>query len=197
MTGKNRRTLDTIQSYPRPVEIYDRITLATGWRYKVDRERYLKRDRALVALTFLIAGRISEVLRLTTGQFSREKDRIIIKGIKLSKARRKDKLRRKQFREEAFLTLTGERSKLTELVLEYLNTLTDENQKLFPFGTSRAWQIITNMTGYTCHYLRAFGENYLYDKWEKDILAVADYVKVDPRTLALYIRRSYAKYKPA
>jgi len=43
---------------------------------------------------------------------------------------------------------------------------------------------------------RALGENFLYDAWDHDILAVSDYVKVNPRTLEKYIRRSYEKYRP-
>jgi hypothetical protein len=46
------------------------------------------------------------------------------------------------------------------------------------------------------HLFRALGENYLYDAWDHDMLAVSDYVKVNPRTLEKYIRRSYEKYRP-
>jgi hypothetical protein len=44
------------------------------------------------------------------------------------------------------------------------------------------------------HWERAYGENYLYDLWDKDILAVASYVQVDPRTLTKYIHGTHAKY---
>ena len=46
------------------------------------------------------------------------------------------------------------------------------------------------------HLVGALGENFLYDIWDHDILAVSDYVKVNPRTLEKYIRRSYEKYQP-
>jgi hypothetical protein len=34
------------------------------------------------------------------------------------------------------------------------------------------------------------------DAWDHDMLAVSDYVKVNPLTLEKYIRRSYEKYRP-
>jgi hypothetical protein len=34
------------------------------------------------------------------------------------------------------------------------------------------------------------------DAWDHDMLAVSDYVKVNPRTLEKCIRRSHEKYRP-
>ena len=195
MTGKGRRTLKFIQYYPSPQELYQKIASSPGWNYKENAEFYHARDRALASLTYLLGGRVSEILRLKKNQFIIERDRVIVRGIQLSKSRYKNRPRREQFREEAWLPLRGERSALTELVLNYLRLL-DNNDLLFPFTRQRAWQIINNLLGVPCHWLRAYCENYLYDNWGKDILAVSDYVKVDPRTLQLYIRRSYQKYKP-
>jgi integrase len=195
MTGKGRRTLKYIQYYPSPRELYQKIVSAPGWNYKENVEFYHARDRALAALTYLLGGRISEILRLKKSQFIVGRDRVVVRGIQLSKSRYKNRPRREQFREEAWLPLHGERSSLTELVLNYLQLLGD-NDLLFPFCRQRAWQIINSLLGVPCHWLRAYCENYLYDNWGKDILAVSDYIKVDPRTLQLYIRRSYQKYKP-
>jgi len=105
------------------------------------------------------------------------------------------KPRREQYREEAWLPLTGERAPLTDLVLRYLRLL-QEDEKLFKFTRVRAWQIINCILGVPPHWLRAFCENYLYEKWSGDILAVSDYIKVDVRTLQLYIRKRYRKYRP-
>jgi hypothetical protein len=118
-----------------------------------------------------------------------------VRGIQLSKSRYRNRPRREQYREEAWLPMQGERSPLTHLVLDYLQLL-EGDALLFSFGRVRAWQIISKLLGVPCHWLRAYCENYLYDNWGKDILAVSDYIKVDPRTLQLYIRRSYQKYKP-
>ncbi len=193
--GTLRRTLKLISHYPTPLEILENVRKSPGWQYKTNIEQYKQRDRALVALTYLLAARISEVIRLNKTQFKVEKDRVIINSIKLSKSSRKGKPRRQQYRPLAWLSRFGERSGLTSLVLEYLETLENEEQ-LFSFGRVRAYQIIETITGEPCHWLRAYGENYLYDEWEKDIIAVADYIGIDPQTLPKYIRRSYTKYKP-
>ncbi len=191
----SRRTLKFITHYPTPLELQEIINTSEGWIYKTNMKEYKLRDKALVALTYLIAVRISEVLRLTKDQFQLEKDRITINSIKLSKSTRKDKPRKIQYREVAWLPVYGERSGLTSIVTDYLKLL-NSNDKLFNFGRVRAYQIISKLTGEPCHFLRAYGENYLYDIWDRDLLAVADYVKVDYQTLQHYIRRSYTKFKP-
>jgi len=94
------------------------------------------------------------------------------------------------------MPLTGERAEFTRLVMEYVDVIPDDAQ-LFPFDTGRGWQIVTSiLPDHTCHWLRAYCENYLYDRWDKDLLAVADYIKVDERTLRQYIRRRDEKYLP-
>jgi hypothetical protein len=72
--------------------------------------------------------------------------------------------------------------------MDYLELLGPED-RLFSFGNSRALQITHAILGIPCHWLRAYGEDYLYEMWDHDILAVADYVKVEPRTLQEYIRK--------
>jgi hypothetical protein len=85
---------------------------------------------------------------------------------------------------------------MTGIILEYLSYLSDD-ERLFPFGRSRAWQMVHSISpDFWCHLFRALGENFLYDAWDRDMLAVSDYVKVNPRTLEKYIRRSYEKYRP-
>ena len=160
----------------------------------------MKRDRALVALLYLLALRISEALRLRRSNFilpdedGGYEDRIVVRGIKLSKSRWRDKPRKEQYRQINWLPLKGERAKLTGLVLDYLKEL-DYDEKLFKFDRRRAWEIVVHLTGLPCHFFRAFGEEYLYERWGRDILAVADYVKVDPVTLQQYIRRRYERYE--
>jgi integrase len=165
-----------------------------GWKYKTNQAFYKTRDSALIAVLYVCALRISEALRLTRDQFRVEEKRIVIEGIRLSKVRRKNQLRQSQFREYAFIPLEGDRGELGQKVQVYL-ALLSEKERLFPFRNVRAYQIVSATLGIPCHWLRAFGENFLYDVWEHDLLAVADYVKVDPQTLSKYIRRSYTKYK--
>ena len=196
-----RRTLKFIEYYPTAKEIYRLIMDGEGWLYKGSKQFYLRRDRALVSLLYLVALRVSEVLRLRRNQFlfpdeTGKEDFILIRGIKLSKSRLKDVPRKEQFRPESFLPLSGVRASLTELIVDYLEKLRGD-RLLFNFGRVRAWQIVTSLTGETCHWFRAFGEEFLYEHWDHDLLAVADYVKVDPRTLQQYIRRRWKKYKIA
>jgi integrase len=193
--GKARRTLSDIKRYPSPREILASIRTSPGWSYKDNMEYYMKRDRALVCTIYLLALRISEALRLTKNQFRRETDKIIVGGIKLSKPRKKGKPRKHEYR-EGWLPLEGPRAEFTTYITDYLQLL-EENDRLFPFGRGRAWQIVTALTGQPCHFERAYGEDYLYEEWDHDILAVADYVKVEPRTLQEYIRKRYERYSAA
>lgn len=187
-----RRTLKYIQNYPSSDNIYNHLTKSEGWFYKTNKQFYATRDKALICLMYLLALRVSEVLRLRKEQFIKDKDRINVTGIKLSKSRIKGHDRKEQYRQLNWLPLHGERLKLTKLVLDYLAISDDQ---LFKFGRDRAYRITISYLGEPCHWLRAYGENFLYDSWEHDLLAVADYVKVDPRTLQNYIRKGFMKYQ--
>lgn len=66
--------------------------------------------------------------------------------------------------------------------------------KLFEFGRHRAWQITVALLNIPDNWLRAYGEDFLYEFMQHDILALADYLKVKPRTLQKYIRKRYEKY---
>jgi len=192
-SGKDRRTLTLIPYYPTPKEIYDELVTAAGWPYKSDMEFFRVRDHALISLLYLAALRVSEVLPLTKNQFTNMNTHIMLKEIRLSKAQVKGKPRRITFR-NARLPLKGERKKFTYLIIKHLDNL-KKKETLFKFKTTaRAWQIVTSYLGFTCHWLRAFCENYLYDNWNKDLLAVADFVKVDPKTLSFYIRKKHENY---
>jgi integrase len=191
-----RRTLKYIDEYPRPEELYEQLMTGDGWPYMHNREQYILRDRALVSILYLIGLRISEAVRLHKRQFKlqdSDKDYIAIEGIKLSKSKLKGKPRREQYR-RGYLPLDGERVPFSYIVLQYLERLR-EDDLLFPFQTKRGWQIVNALIGLPCHWLRAFCEDYLYEAWSKDILAVSDYMKVDARTLQEYIRKRYLRYE--
>ena len=193
-SGVGRRTLKMIPYYPSPQEIYETLMKSEGPRYKTQPEFYRSRDRALISIIYLAGLRVSEALRLRLSQFSILKDYVEIRAIKLSKSRVKGQPRRVQYR-DARLPLKGERAPLTRLVLDYISRLKGD-EKLFKFETNqRAWQIVkAYFPEWTTHWLRAFCEDYLYTAWGNDLLAVADYVKVDPRTLQQYIRKRYERY---
>lgn len=202
--GTGRKTLKDIEYYPSPSEIYQLIIENDGWRYKTKSDFYHARDRSLVALLYLAALRVSEALRIKKNQFHERKDYIHIRSIKLSKSRVEGQPRRIQYR-DARLPLKGERASLTKLIIDYI-ALLKKDQRLYPWslkknqygqitGCKRAWQIAkAYFPNFTCHWLRAFGEDYLYDEWNYDLLAVSDYVKVDSRTLEEYLRKRHEKY---
>lgn len=189
--AEDRRVLKNIKSYWTVDELFNKILEAEPWPYRPQNmDRLFIRDKALCSLQYLLAARISEVLRLRKGQFveDEELEGIRVKGIKLSK-RKSEEYRP----ENTVLPLYGPRKKFTLLVLEHLHSL-KVDERLFQFGTNRAWQIVNHMLGIPDHWLRAFGEDYLYDRFDGDLLAVADYVRVDARTLQLYLRKRYEKY---
>lgn len=152
-----------------------------------------------MCILYLCALRISEALRLKKSRFrvEEEKQRVRVIGILLSKRKEHSRVKYR----EAWLPLSSGRSvtprqRMTKVVTDYLNRL-GEDERLFCFGRSRAWQIVHSMSKeFWLHLFRALGENFLYDAWDHDMLAVSDYVKVNPRTLEKYIRRSYEKYRP-
>jgi integrase len=183
------------ENYPAPGEVYTTITTAPGWPYRYDKETYQVRDRALVALLYLGALRISEALRLTKSQISGLDDptRIVIRSVLVSKKafqKGRSNLR------AVWLPRTGERSRFTDLFMEWVKMVKTDEERLFKFGRVRAWQITFAMTGKWNHYFRALGEAYLYDRWGADVLAVADYVNVTPAVLTQYIRGAHRK-KPS
>ena len=197
---KAKRVLVDIPSYPTPAQVFKHLQNSEGWNYRINDEEkaawYRLRDKALVCLLYLIAPRISEVLRLKKSQFQLNKgmDRWEIIGMKLSKVKTtKNKARVHTYRQEAWLPLAGERAKFTEIFVQFLDVCCeDEDRGIFYFRTTnRALQIVGALTGMWNHYFRALGEQYLYRQWGNDLLAVADYVKVDPATLGKYIQESY------
>jgi integrase len=204
-TGKERKTLMKIQYYPSPGEIYSKLISRKGWIYKEKADFFIKRDRALAALLYLGALRISEVIRIRKNQLLDRGTHILIQGVKLSKSRVKGRPRRVEYR-DVQLPLSGPRESLSHLILDYVDILGSED-RLFPFsleknergqivGCKRAWQIVKALLPeFTAHWLRAFGEEFLYGEWDHDLLALSDYIKVDPRTLQEYIRKRHEKYR--
>jgi hypothetical protein len=198
--GLNRRTLRFIDHYPTPEEILTKVSsLQSDWDYRGEREDFLKaRDRALSALLYVGAIRISEARRLIKAQFLDNPFRVI--ALKLSKAERRSKttgkltVRKDLYRKEIRLATEGPRGELCRFIKEYLELIPDPETKLFPIKNPRIYQIINNKLGVPPHWLRAFGENELYERWDFDLIAVANYMSVDARTLVKYIHRTPKKY---
>jgi hypothetical protein len=198
--AKNRRTLSMIDYYPEPKEIYAKILDSeTDWPYSSERAEFLlARDKALAATLYNAELRISEAERLTKLQFKENPFRIVAmklsKSQKISHATGKVITRKDLYRKEIRLASKGDRGKISELIKLYLEMIEDEEARLFNIGNSRVDQIVKLKLGVPPHWLRAFGENELYGLWDNDLIAVANHVQVDPRTLAKYIHRTPEKY---
>jgi integrase len=200
LSGQGRRTLSMIDYYPEPKEILAKILdPETDWPYRSERRGFLiARDRALAAVLYNAELRISEAERLTKGQFKADPFRII--AVKLSKAEKFSKAtgkvitRKDLYRKEIRLASKGTRGKISQLIQEYLDLLDNDEDLLFNIKNCRVDGIIKGKLGVPPHWLRAFGENELYGLWDNDLIAVANHVQVDPRTLAKYIHRTPEKY---
>lgn len=201
LVGVGRRTNEDITKRLGLEQIYTLIT-EKMWPYKENKEFYLKRDRALMALLFLTAGRISEVLSLTKEQFDFQADRnfIIIRNMILVKRLRTRKgkpvkHRTAPIRDEVPLPLKGPLSKFTKLVQDYLCLIDKPEERLFKFKRHRAWQIVNSVTGQWCHWFRSQAESY-YGKYVFNTpFALRDFVGVsDIESLGPYVKTQWKDY---
>lgn len=191
--GKSRRTLRNIVRTYTPEEILQLITART-WPYRTWAPFYHIRDRALLSLLFLTAGRVGEVLSLVLGQFDRGADPefIIIRNMLTEKiGPRSSNL---PYREEFPLPRSGRLRPYTELVVAYLDKMEEyhiQNERLFPFSRQRAWQIVEHITGKWPHWFRAQAER-MYGKKLGDLIALKDFVNVvNITTLAKYVKKEW------
>jgi len=191
--GRSRRTLRNIVRTWSPEEILQLIRSRT-WPYRTWAPFYHIRDRALMSLLFLTAGRVGEVITLVLSQFDRKADPqfIIIRNMLTEKIGPASS--NLPFREEFPLPRSGRLQPFTELVVEYLDKMEEytlSTDRLFPFNRSRAYQIVNHITGKWPHWFRAQGERY-YGKVFKDIFKLRDHVNVvNIRTLAKYIKTEW------
>jgi len=199
LEGISRRTNEDIKERLSTEQIYMKIR-REAWPYKTNWDFYQTRDKALMALLFLTAGRISEVLSLRKEQFDYEadKDFLIIRNMILVKRMRMRKgkpvkHRTAPIRDEVPLPLSGSLCKFTRLAQDYLALLSEPKEQLFKFKRHRAWQIVHYVTGEWCHWFRSQSESY-YGKYVfispyalRDFVGVSDieslgsYVKTDWR----------------
>lgn len=199
--GTNRRVLADIEDYPTPEKLYQKIMQYEG-SYKTNQTFYIKRDRALASIFYIAQLRKSEAHRITKGQFETDPFRIV--AVELSKSKKRNRqtgeiiTRKDAYRKEILIPIEGKLGMFGKLIQEYLYLLDKKppTQRLFPFSdkAGRDNQILKEMLGCPPHWERAFGENLLYGLFDFDLIAVANYVQVDPRTLAKYIHRTPKKY---
>lgn len=106
--------------------------------------------KALIAILYLTGARINEILDLQKKQIrvANYKDRkvLLIQNLKILKTRGKNPVRQ--------LTFTTEDRDFVRVVLKYLQTLTEPEQKIFEMKRARAFQIVKKYTGKYPHYFR-------------------------------------------
>ncbi len=202
LIGVSHRTNEDIKRRLSLEQIYTLIT-AKSWSYKTKLWFYPKRDRALMALLFLTAGRISEVLSLTKEQFDFVADQnfVIIRNmilVKRLKTRKGKPVKHKTapIRDEVPLALKGKLARFTELVLDYLDLIKKPKEKLFKFKRHRAWQIVNHVTDQWCHWFRSQAESY-YGKYVfNSPFALRDFVGVsDIESLRSYVKTQWKDYQ--
>jgi len=194
---KKKRTLKDIKERLRPEEVYQLITMKT-WPYATNQQFYHTRDRALLALLYLTAGRISAVLRLVKRQFDfdADPDFIIIRNMKVIKRKKEDVQKMGYPLRDVALPRRGVLAPFTELVEDYLNLLSDEDV-LFRFDRKRAWQITKHITGKWNHYFRSQSESY-YGRYvfRRDPIGLAEYIGIkNIQTLREYVKTSWEDYR--
>ena len=82
---------------------------------------------------------------------------------------------------------------LVEIILEYLDTI--KGGKLFTFGRSRAWQIVTALTGKWCHYYRSQKISHLVNTLKGAGEAAGKIMKVEPGTISHYYKTAWRDHK--
>jgi len=152
-------------------------------------ERINLRNRALLCFFVLTGLRVSELINLTKEQFDFEEDPefIVIKNIFVLKKRKKTVLN------DLAIAREGAYSPLVKIILEYLDTV--KEGKIFNISRSRAWQIITGMTGKWCHYYRSQRMSWLVNTLKGAASATGKIMKVTPSTVNHYYKSAWKNHK--
>jgi len=186
-----RRTVKTITEYLTPEQLYKLITSKT-MTYHTTPKFYHVRDRALMGMAVLSAGRINEILSLQKSQFDTEESAryVVVQNMKISKRKKEtvEKYGSHVARRWAFiLPLSTDRNvyeypklarlvPFSNLVVAHLKQIR-EDAKLFPFSTRWAYTIINTVTGMFPHWFRAQSEM-IYGGILKDSVKLAKFVGV-------------------
>ena len=132
------------------------------WPYKTNRDFYLSRDRALIALLILTGCRISEALRLKRLQFRIYDDRIELRNVSTLKSG--------NMRNKITLPKAGRLEDFSLTVEKWLRLVPSEDSYVFPQGSNfglnwkkhigrkRGYAIVRYITGKFPHYYRAICE---------------------------------------
>lgn len=198
--GANRRTLKDVKDWLSAAEVY-KLIAGKSWPYKDSQTMQLNmaRDKALMAIDFVGAFRNNEPLKYKTNyetgkqevnpqalrksSFEDAGSWLILKAAKISKRSKKliaSRGSRVTSRTDIrFPKFTHTLQPFTDLVLNYLNAITEDDAVLFRFGERRHHQIVMCVTAKWVHWLRAMGENwYGHNVFVNDPVSLAKFVGV-------------------
>lgn len=191
---EKRRRLKDIKRFVEPNTIYNIIIEGESWPYTSEQaEYYKKRDRALLSLLYLTAGRINEILSLNKSQFDfSDSEFIVIKDFVISKRKKKTIQRMGKPKIDLPLPKVGQFAKFTQLVMEYYEI---SPKQLFKIGRKRAWAIVKHMTGKWCHYFRSQKLSYLVNE-SRSALITSKIVGIkNPGTLSHYYKTEWQEHR--
>jgi integrase len=191
---QNKRTLKKIKNFVEPEQVYTTIIEAPIWKYRINKEFYEKRDRAFLALLYLLGSRACEIVRIKKSQFNFDDPNfIVIKDFEIHK-RKKKTIQRKGVPKIDFpLPKSGSLGQFTSLVLEYYKDCKDE--RLFSFNTRRAWQIVNHMTGLWCHYFRSQRISYMINQIRSSDATAKIMGIENPQTISHYYKGTWREYE--
>lgn len=185
LIGVTRRSVEKdYRFYDPPLEVWRKIN-HDKWNYKRDIE-LVKRDLALMCVLYISCSRVSEIVRanffnqhkpsITKDQFVQIGKFLMLRRVpvikhKVNPVTYKDikRIEDYPFRFEVPFPLEGELTLFTTPIQNYLATLTD-NQELFPFKRSRAFQIVHKCSTEFPHYLREMGLRLWLRLFSKDLV---------------------------
>lgn len=188
---EKRRRLKDVGRYLGPRQIHALIMKGT-WQYKTQLDYYRARDRAFLSLMFESGLRVCEVIAIRKDQFDfSDSQFIIIKDVEIKKRKAKTIQREGIPKIDVVLPLEGELADFTALVETYYRVC--ETERLFPFGTKRAWAITKHITGKWNHYFRS---QRISDMMNRQDIPSSDRVaKIvgikNPQTIAHYYKGSW------
>jgi len=197
---RSRRTLRDIERFYSSKEVLDLIENGRPWPYKIDKDYFLLRDKALMCFIYLMACRINEALKVNKTQFDFKTDPefIVVQDFKISKRTQKILMAQGIPKIDFGLPLVGELSPFTEKVMSwyYLQEKNLGSPLLFPgIGRVRAWGIIEYSTGKWCHWFRSQRLSYLMKTFRSETI-VAKMIGIKaPGTISHYYKGSWAEHR--
>lgn len=200
-----KRVVTDIRSYLEPARIYKAIHLKP-WQYsQIFQESYACRDRAMMAMCYVSAGRISEVVggpHMIAGKVVGKHPGLRCGNLKISEryilvqnmpvVKRSQKLIKKHgkgvtLRDDFAIPLQRGLFKnpfwdqlvpFGWILYEYLKKYSRKRGKIWPYQSKRAYQIIRQVTGKFPHWFRAQAEHFYGHYLLADTIKLAKFVKV-------------------